>query len=182
MCGSAPDPTARRSALACELTFVFGTVGLFGGTFVVLIWRAAGLAEFMIEWAIGLGAFAVYFSALVFLMRFHAAVAGAFGNRWLERECYVYLFAPLVAMAVNFVFLWVERFRFARPPFFRVPDDPGASSARTVFNFAVVLWYAMIVLRTFRTIDRGPTVAEARRCQCDPTTSSCGRKAIETDD
>ena len=149
MCASAPDRMARRSVVSCILTLILGTAGLFGGTFLALMSQAAGVPDDWIGWGIGLAAFTVYFSAFAFLMRFHAAVALAFGNRWLARECHLILFAPIVVIAVN---VWVERFRLV-PPFF----DPPAmlELSRTLFNFAVAVWFAMIVLRTFRTIDRG---------------------------
>ncbi|HEX3313914.1 MAG TPA: hypothetical protein VHR72_03430 [Gemmataceae bacterium] len=149
MFASAPDRTARRSAVACLLTLVFGTIGLFGGISALLVWRGAGLPEELTAWMIGLGVFAVYFSAFVFLMRFHATAARAFGNRWLARECCLFLFVPIVAIAGN---IWVERFR-QFPPFFDPPEILALS--RTLGNFAVAVWFAMIVLRTFRTIDRG---------------------------
>ena len=146
---SAPDRTARRSVVSCLLTLVFGTAGLFGGSFAVLVWRASRLPEFLTEWAIGFGAFAVYFSAFVFLMRFHAAVALSFGNRWLGSECHVFLFVPIFVVIGN---VCIERSRFAPPS----PHRRTSGMARMLCNFAVFVWYAMIVLRTFRTIDRGP--------------------------
>jgi hypothetical protein len=158
MCGSAPDPTARRSALACVMTIVFGTIGLVAFAVFESGPGQPALPRELIEATLGFGVFAVYFSAFVFLMRFHATIARVFGNRRLRRQCYAYLFAPLVAMAVNFVFLWLAE------PFFAFRQGPvpvGASRdlillTQAIFNFAVVGWYAMIVLQTFRTIDRGP--------------------------
>jgi hypothetical protein len=161
LCASAPDPTASRSALACVLTVVFGTVGLIAFTVFLTQPGFLGLPRPLIETGLGLGFFAVYYAAFVFLVRFHAAVARRFGDRRLRLHCIVYLFVPLVSIAVNFGIFWLtEPFHFGivGPVLFGPPRDL-AFLVQTVFNFAVVVWYAIMVWRTFRTIDRGPAAA-----------------------
>ena len=155
--GPRPDgPTQRRRA--CLLTLIFGTAGLFGGTFLALMSQAARVPDDWIGWGIGLGAFAVYFSAFVFLVRFHARVAQAFGNRWLARECLLFLFVPIFVVAGN---VWIERFRFV-PPFFAPPDILELS--RTLCNFAVAVWYVTIVLRDV-SHDRSRPARRLARCR-----------------
>jgi hypothetical protein len=157
LCGSAPDPTARRSALACILTLVFGSIGLIAGAAFANGLRPLG-ASHLIEAALGFGVFAVYYSAFVFLMRFHTAIARRFGDRRLRLHCFAYMFAPLVAIAVNAVFLWLtEPFAFGREGAGLFGETRRiVRLTQTVFNFAVVLYYAILLFWTSGTIDRGP--------------------------
>jgi hypothetical protein len=165
MLGSSPDPTARRSALACVLTLVFGTIGMFASFAVLSRPADFGMSEEVIGPMLGFGIFTIYFSAFVFLMRFHAVVARAFGNRRLRRQCYAYVFAPALIVAVNVVFFWLtEPFFFGRRG--RVPFGAPHNlllMAQTAFNFGVAGWYLAIVWQTFRTIDRGPVAETGER-------------------
>ena len=175
---SAPDPTARRSALACVLTLVFGTIGLFLFGIVVGNPGPMRLSPDVFEPAIGFGGFTVYFSAFVFLMRFHATVARAFGNRRLRRRNCAYVFAPVLTAGLNMVSIWLTlAFRFGGPG--RIPFGISRDQIvwmQIVFNFAVVAWYAASLRQTFRTIDRGPVNGESRR---SPTGGGKGRNRGE---
>jgi hypothetical protein len=149
LCATAPDRTAKRSVIACVLTLGMATIAWFA----VSLWmymRRNRPPDFMLDSAVGFGAFSTYFAALVFLMRFHAAVARALGNERLRRESYVFMAAPIIAAAVNIGF---EQFRVPRP---FAASLTLVELSQIAFNFAVVGWYAVIVFRTFRTIDRGP--------------------------
>ena len=170
LCASAPNPAVRRSALACVLTLVLGSLGLIAMPMILGPPNDFRLPLFLLESVFGFGAFAVYFSAFVFLMRFHATIARFFGNRRLRRQCHVYTFAAVVAAGVNFVFFWFAEpfFPPRRPLPLFIPNDL-AMVVQPTFNFVVVAWYAMILLRTFRTIDRGPVVEprDSRRTEMD---------------
>ena len=157
---TAPEPAVRRSALACVLTIVLGTLGLIGFS-VFARWNAIGVPVPVSESVLAVGMFAVSISAFVFLMRFHATIARVFGNRRLLRQCYVYMAAPLIAFGVNLAFLSFTQPQLGRPfrPGQFLPRDLGAF-LQAVFNFALVGWYAMIQWQTFRTIDRGPVVEQ----------------------
>src|SRR5262249_18559816 len=58
---TAPDPAARHSIIACIMTLVLGTVGLF--VYALATSPPMNLDRGFIEMTIGFGAFAVYFSA-----------------------------------------------------------------------------------------------------------------------
>jgi hypothetical protein len=159
MCGSSPDPAARHSILACVLTLILGTIGLFFGATMMSGPPPPGMPRELVEMTLGSGAFAVYFAAFVFLMRFHASVGRVLGDVALQRHAYVFLLAPFVVVGAN----W---FLVERP--FLGPRAFGAAVslipwAHVVVNFSLFIWYAIILLQTFRTIDCGL----ARPVKCD---------------
>ena len=100
LCGSAPDSAARHSVFACVLTLVLGSIGLFLGAMSLSGPVPWGMSPNLVITTLGAGLFAVYFATLVFLMRFHAAVGRAFGNRSLLRQAYVFL-GVLFVIAAN---------------------------------------------------------------------------------
>jgi hypothetical protein len=165
VCLSTPDLAARRSVVACVLTLILGSAGLFLSIALVrstepnpLGLRAQGLA-----WAVmslWFGGFAVTYGGYLFLMRFHAEVARAFGNRRLRRHCFVTMFVPPAVIAANVALSGLEDgVAIGLPPDLEFVRRL-APLVRLVFNLCVAVWYALIVFRTIRTIDPG-LVAEA---------------------
>jgi uncharacterized protein (DUF983 family) len=175
MCGSVPDPAARRSILAVILIPVLGTfVVAFG-------WQFAWLTRLLNEgdaigWLVGLGTFAVYFSAIVFLIRFYALIAGAFGNRRLRFEWHVALFAAPLTIAANVVLLWLlESFERVAPQRRLPSSEIFLAAMQLIVNFGVAIWYAILLWRTFRTIDVGRLVpSRSRRHEDDYDDASLG--------
>ena len=157
VCGSAPDRAASRAAVACTLTIAGGTVAtLVLGYLVLGVILFGGPNAHLIGFAYFFGVVSTGFAAFVFLMRFHASVAKRFGNRRLRRECHIFIAAPIFAVAVNWAF---EYLRFVQPPVRELFTT--LALAQACFNLGVLGWYATIVFRTFRTIDRGPALDDS---------------------
>jgi hypothetical protein len=160
LCGTAPDPTARHSVLACVLTLVFGSIGLFFAALMSAGPPPRGMPREYVQIALLAGGFTVYFAAFVFLMRFHASVGRALGNRALQRHSYLFLPTPFLVLAANWFLSTVS----ARPFFMRRQVPPWDDLVPWVYalvNFGVFVWYAILLVQSFRTIDRGPKPGDA---------------------
>jgi hypothetical protein len=154
MCGAVPVPAARRCILAAILNLIFGTFGVAIGWCLAFLAHQNGGVAF--EWIVGIGTFGVYYSVCAFLIRFYALIAAAFGDFRLKFAWYVALIAPPVTIAGNILLIWLmESVDEAAPARgFRVSQTFFVGS-QMALNFGVAIWYAILLWRTFRTIDVG---------------------------